>query len=136
MRTDVANAERSVCGELLRDFQAPRFDRRCLKVRLDATRDHLRARIRGVWRDARERNVLGCKDRVERTVLIQAVTQVVEQSVIQTKARSNNSLLGSERRPSGPDAWRREKLRIVHSKGRAADNGLGFDYTLRIEGII
>ena len=139
VRPDVADCERGARGDLLFDLQRVRFHGWGLEIRLYTAGRNLRAsgdRSAGNNVDARKREVLEGKDSVERAVLVEAITEIVVQCVVQPEACANHGGLRRERGPGNSDTRRGQKFRIVNGQGRIANDRVGYDHSIRIEHII
>src|SRR6266403_4159447 len=139
VRPDVTYRERRAWGDLLFDLQRVRFHGGGLEIRLYTAGRNLRARgdrSAGNNVDARKRDVLEGKDGVERAVLVEAITKIVVQCVIQPEACANHGGLRRERGPGNSETRRRQKFRIINGQGRIADDRVGYDHSIRIEHIV
>src|ERR1700757_2121171 len=98
-----------------------------MHVRLDSAGYELRAagwsggRINRQGRD-RERHgrAADTVDRIERRVLVGAITERILQVVVHTEAGTDHGFI-RERTPRQPDTWLRQKLCIVRGKERVSD---------------
>src|SRR5258708_28814004 len=92
MRADVADGQRSVDGKPLLNFQTPGFHCRHSQIWLHATGDRFYTGVCGIRSDAREGKIFYRAARVVRTVLTQALAQIIKERVIDSEPPPRPSL--------------------------------------------
>ena len=97
VRTDIADAQRSVRRNLLLDLQRPGFDGWRAQVRLHAARNDFRAGVGSVRGDARKGDALGRVNGIEGRVLVQAIAQIVHKRVVDRRIPRDTGFFDAER---------------------------------------
>ena len=124
---DISHRQGGIARHLLLDFESPRKDGRGLDVGLDVGRgDGCCGRSRIGNRGAG----IG-KCRIERRRLVEAVVQIVEQRIVNAKARADAGVAVAERVPGQADTRLGQKLRTVDGKSRVAHGWVRMDDAVR-----